>query len=118
MLAQNYSTTDKARLLTDVVDDITVDTGLDLDGLRAVFNATALIGGENFGALDLTATLSEAVIDGNSVLVADPQVRPDPGREPLGRYTEQIPGSPFLNSQTADPVDVSLLRREPPTIPG
>ena len=46
VLAQNYSTTDKTRLLTDVVDDITVDTGLDLDGLRAIFNAAALIGTE------------------------------------------------------------------------
>ena len=101
VLAQNYSTTDKARLLTDVVDDITVDTGLDLDGLRAVFNATALIGGENFDAYDLTATLSEAVIDGNSVLVADPQGVQTQVASLLGDTTEQIPGSPFLNSQDA-----------------
>jgi LCP family protein required for cell wall assembly len=72
VLAQNYSTTDKTRLLTDVIDDITVDTGLDLDGLRAIFNAAALIGASNFDTYDLSATLSAKTIDGNAVLIADP----------------------------------------------
>jgi LCP family protein required for cell wall assembly len=72
VLAQNYSTTDKTRLLTDVVDDITVDTGLDLDGLRAIFNAAALIGTSNFDTYHLSASLSAETIDGNAVLIADP----------------------------------------------
>jgi LCP family protein required for cell wall assembly len=72
VLAQDYSTTDKTRLLTDVVDDITVDTGLDLDGLRAIFNAAALIGTDNFDTYDLTASLSAKTFDGNAVLIADP----------------------------------------------
>ena len=72
VLAQNYSTTDKTRVLTDVVDDMTVDTGLDLDGLRAIFNAAALIGTSNFDTYDLNASLSADTIDGNAVLIADP----------------------------------------------
>lgn len=71
VLSQNYSPTDKARLLTDVVDDLTVDTGLDLTGLQAIFNAASLIGADNFHAYDMNSTLSAEVIDGNAVLVAD-----------------------------------------------
>jgi polyisoprenyl-teichoic acid--peptidoglycan teichoic acid transferase len=71
VLSQNYSPADKARLLTDVVDDLTVDTGLDLAGLQAIFNAAALIGADNFHAYDMNSTLSAEVIDGNAVLVAD-----------------------------------------------
>ena len=72
VLAQNYSTTDKTRMLTDVVDDITIDTGLDLDGLSAIFNAAALIGTSNLDTYDLNASLSADTIDGNAVLIADP----------------------------------------------
>jgi LCP family protein required for cell wall assembly len=71
VLAENYSTTDKARLLANVVDDITVDSGLDLDGLRAIFNAATLIGADNFDTYDLTAAIDARVIDGNAVLIAD-----------------------------------------------
>jgi LCP family protein required for cell wall assembly len=71
VLSHDYSTADKARLLTDVVDDITVDTGLDLTRLQAIFNTAALIGADNFRAYDLNSTLSGEVIDGNAVLVAD-----------------------------------------------
>lgn len=72
VLSQNYDTTDKVRLLNDVVDDLTVDNGLDLDGVRAIFNAATIIGPDNFSAYDITAAITGEVIDGQSVLVADP----------------------------------------------
>ena len=72
VLSQSYSTTDKVRLLSDVVDDLTVDAGLDLDGVRAIFNAAAIIGVENFETFDLAAVVSGAEIDGSSVLTFDP----------------------------------------------
>jgi LCP family protein required for cell wall assembly len=72
VLTQTYSSTDKVRLLTDVIDDITVDSGLDLRGLLAIFNAAARIGPDNFDTYDLTANLASETVDGNSVLVADP----------------------------------------------
>jgi len=71
VLSHDYSTADKARLLTDVVDDITVDAGLDLTGLQAIFNAAALIGADNFHTYDLNSALSGEVVDGQAVLVAD-----------------------------------------------
>jgi hypothetical protein len=72
VLTQTYSSTDKVRLLTDVIDDITVDSGLDLRGLLAIFNAAARIGPDNFDTYDLTANLASETVDGNSVLLADP----------------------------------------------
>lgn len=108
VLAENYSTTDKARLLTEVVDDITVDTGLDLNGLRAIFNAAALIGADNLDAYDLTATLSAEVIDGNAVLVADPAGIQTQVANLLGGTTEPIPESAIPNNPNAiDPSTTS-----------
>jgi hypothetical protein len=71
-LAHQYTTTDKIRLLNHVVDDITVDAGLDLDGLLAIFNAATLIGGDHVDTYDLTDEVSAQAIDGNAVLIADP----------------------------------------------
>jgi len=71
VLSHDYSTADKTRLLTNVVDDITVDAGLDLTGLQAMFNAAAIIGADNFHTYDLNSALSGEVIDGQAVLVAD-----------------------------------------------
>ncbi len=72
VLSQNYNTTDKVRLLNDVVDDLTVDDGLDLDGVRAIFNATTNIGLDNFTAYNITSAVTAEVIEGQSVLVAEP----------------------------------------------
>lgn len=72
VLAQNYDTTDKVRLLNDVVDDLTVDNGLDLDGVRAIFNAATNIGADNFTAHNITSAVTGATVQGNSVLIADP----------------------------------------------
>lgn len=72
VLTADHSLADRARLLADVVDDLTVDQGLDLDGVRAIFNAAAAIGPENFETFDLTASATGETIDGKSVLVADP----------------------------------------------
>jgi LCP family protein required for cell wall assembly len=99
VLAQSYSTTDKTRLLTDVVDDITVDTGLDLDGLRAIFNAAALIGSSSFDTYDLSASLSGETIDGNAVLIADP----------VG-VKSQVDN--LLQAPTDTPADASILNHE------
>ncbi|MAT04037.1 MAG: hypothetical protein CL424_03215 [Acidimicrobiaceae bacterium] len=72
VLSAGYSTIDELRLLTDVVDDITVDIGLDLHGLRALFNAAEVIGPDQVQFYDLHAGLSaDATADGSAVLVAD-----------------------------------------------
>ncbi len=101
VLAQNYSTTDKTRLLTDVVDDITVDTGLDLDGLRAIFNAAALIGTDSFDTYDLSASLSADTIDGNAVLIADPTGIRTQVDNLLAPPTDTPADSSILNHQDA-----------------
>jgi LCP family protein required for cell wall assembly len=101
VLAQNYSTTDKTRVLTDVVDDITVDTGLDLDGLRAIFNAAALIGTSNFDTYDLNASLSADTIDGNTVLIADPVGIETQVDNLLRPSTDAPVDTPILNHQDA-----------------
>ncbi len=108
VLAQNYSTTDKTRLLTDVVDDITVDTGLDLDGLRAIFNAAALIGTSNLDTYDLNASLSAKTIDGQSVLITDPDGIRAQVDNLLAPPTDTPADSPVLNHQDAiDPPTTS-----------
>lgn len=81
VLTRDYSAIDKARLLTDVLDDITVDRGLDVRGLQAIFDAAAIIGPENFRGFDLAAFTTPSVIDGYEVLVADlPAVRAEAER--------------------------------------
>ena len=72
VLLRNYDTTDKVRLLNDVVDDLTVDDALDLDGVRAIFNAASKIGPDNLITHNINSALSIDVIDGHSVLVAEP----------------------------------------------
>jgi polyisoprenyl-teichoic acid--peptidoglycan teichoic acid transferase len=72
VLSANYSAADQVRLLTDVLDDITVDDGLDVDALRSLFATMANIGPDGFVTFDLNGGLTEEMIDGNSVLVADP----------------------------------------------
>jgi len=74
VLAADYGATDQVRLLTDVIDDITVDDGLDLDGLRSIFATVSAIGSGRFVTTDLVAGLSDEVINGQEVLVADPVV--------------------------------------------
>ena len=74
ILAVDYGATDQVRLLTDVIDDITVDDGLDLDGLRSIFATVSAIGADRFVTSDLVAGLSDELINGNSVLLADPVV--------------------------------------------
>ncbi|MEO1057528.1 MAG: LCP family protein [Actinomycetota bacterium] len=95
VLEQNYTTADQIRLLNDVVDDITVDDGLDLDGLRAIFNATAGIGLDNFTTYDLTTSLKPVMIQGNSVLLADP--------DGIATTTQQFRGNNPNNNDTANP---------------
>jgi LCP family protein required for cell wall assembly len=91
ILAADYGATDQVRILTDVIDDITVDDGLDLDGLRSIFATASAIGADRFVASDLVAGLSPETILGQSVLAADPVVLdaivgqfldPTPGVEP------------------------------------
>jgi LCP family protein required for cell wall assembly len=41
VLASSYSNLDQLHILTDVLDDVTVDEGLDLDGLRAIWATAA-----------------------------------------------------------------------------
>lgn len=72
VLSEDYGPVDRVRLLDDVVDDLTVDSGLDLDGVRAIFNAAALIGPAGFSTYDITDGLSGTVIDGQAVLIAEP----------------------------------------------
>jgi len=74
VLAVDYGATDQVRLLTDVIDDITVDDGLDLDGLRSIFATASAIGADRFVTSDIVAGLSGEVINGQAVLLADPVV--------------------------------------------
>lgn len=72
VLTTNCSTTDQIRVLSDVVDDITVDDRLDLHGLRAILSTAALIGPEHIEFYDLNADLDTATTkDGDAVLVVD-----------------------------------------------
>lgn len=71
VLAQSYNTTDKVRLLSDVVDDLTVDNGLDLDGVQAIFNAATNIGPNNFRSYDISSAITPVTVQGNAVLMPD-----------------------------------------------
>ncbi len=101
VLSQGYSAEDHARLLTDVVDDLTVDAGLDLDGVRAIFNAAALIGVDNFANYDLTASLTSDTIGGQSVLVGDPAGIQARVAEFLGTSVATRPESSILDHADA-----------------
>lgn len=103
VLSQNYDTTDKVRLLNDVVDDLTVDNGLDLNGVRAIFNAATAIGPDNFSAHNITSAITAEVIDGQSVLVADPDGVIVEVDDFLGRTTDAAAAVPAI----ADAVEPS-----------
>ena len=70
VLAANYGVTDELAILTDVVDDITVDDGLDLDGLRSLFATARTIGAAGFVSYSLSDVVRAQTIDGNAVLIA------------------------------------------------
>lgn len=70
ILAADYGVTDQFRILTDVVDDITVDDGLDLDGVRALFATARSIGSAGFVSYSLADVVRGKTIAGNAVLVA------------------------------------------------
>lgn len=73
VLTADYGTDEKIRLLTDVVDDIRVDLGLDLDGLRAIFDTAGLIGPDRIHFYDVAAGLTVATNpDGHEVLRVEP----------------------------------------------
>jgi LCP family protein required for cell wall assembly len=72
VLGSSYGAVDQVRILTDVVDDITVDAGLSLDGLRAIWNTAADAGREGTTLLTLNDVVSGETVNGASVLVADP----------------------------------------------
>jgi LCP family protein required for cell wall assembly len=71
-VAGDFSRVDEVRLLTDVLDDITVDDGLDLGGLRALLATARSIGTGATSLYGLGGVVSGKVIDGQAVLVADP----------------------------------------------
>jgi LCP family protein required for cell wall assembly len=72
VLGSSYSTVDQLRILTDVLDDVTVDEGLSLDGLRAIWNTAAAAGTDRTTLLTLNDVVRGTTVDGASVLVADP----------------------------------------------
>jgi LCP family protein required for cell wall assembly len=72
ILGSSYSTVDQVRILTDVLDDITVDQELSLDGLRAIWNTAADAGREGTTLLTLNDVVTGKTVNGSSVLVADP----------------------------------------------
>lgn len=71
VLASSYGRLDQVRILTDVVDDVTVDEGLSIDGLRAIWNTAADAGRDGTTLLTLNDVVSNRRIDGADVLVAD-----------------------------------------------
>lgn len=72
VLASSYSTVDQVRILTDVLDDVTVDQELSVDGLRAIWNTAADAGREGTTLLTLNDVVTAQTVNGASVLVADP----------------------------------------------
>jgi len=70
VLAADYGLGDQLEILTDVVDDITVDDGLDLGALRKMFNTARSIGSANFATYSLSGVVTPSTISGNAVLVA------------------------------------------------
>lgn len=71
VLSADYGVADQIRLVTDVVDDLTVDDGLDVTGLRAIFNAAEAIGADNVEFYDLNAGLRATVVGDAQVLIVD-----------------------------------------------
>ncbi len=106
VLAADYGAADQVRLLTDVIDDITVDDGLDLDGLRSIFATVSAIGADRFVTSDLVAGLSDEVINGQAVLVADPVVVD----AIVGQFLDPTPGVEPIESEILDDAIV-------PTVP-
>jgi len=107
VLAADYGATDQVRLLTDVIDDITVDDGLDLDGLRSIFTTASAIGSDRFVTSDLVAGLSgDTIINGNAVLLADPAVVD----AVVGQFLDPTPGVEPIESEILDDAIV-------PTVP-
>jgi LCP family protein required for cell wall assembly len=72
VLGSSYGTLDQIRILTDVLDDVTVDQELSVDGLRAIWNTAADAGREGTTLLTLNDVVTGKTVDGASVLVADP----------------------------------------------
>lgn len=72
VLGSSYSALDQVRILTDVLDDVTVDQGLSVDGLRAIWNTAADAGLEGTTLLTLNDVVTGKTVDGSAVLVADP----------------------------------------------
>jgi LCP family protein required for cell wall assembly len=108
VLASSYSNLDQLRILTDVLDDVTVDEGLDLDGLRAIWATAAdaqragkttlltlndLVRGETVGEASVLVADEESVRDLAAPLRGDgPTVGPTtPSTAPR---SSDIPASP------------------------
>jgi LCP family protein required for cell wall assembly len=114
VLGSSYGAVDQVRILTDVVDDITVDAGLSLDGLRAIWNTAADAGRDGTTLLTLNDVVSGETVDGASVLVANPDaVREiaaplrgedaDPGVGPTAAPPTTAPPATDVPSTTAVP---------------
>lgn len=71
VLAADYALADQLQILTDVIDDITVDEGLDLDALRTLFATARAVGADHFSGESLDGVVTPTTIDGNAVLVLD-----------------------------------------------
>jgi LCP family protein required for cell wall assembly len=92
VIGADYSEVDQIRILTDVIDDLTVDAGLDVDGLRSLFAAAAQVGPERFETYDLNAGLTPTTIGGEDVLT-------------VGTSTSAAVVEQFLGVAPAPPAD-------------
>lgn len=72
VLTADYGRIDELRLLADIADDMTVDTGLSVSGLRRLFATAQGIGPDDFHPYDLAGAVRNDVIGGAAVLVPDP----------------------------------------------
>lgn len=129
VLNAGYGRIDQVRILTDVVDDLTVDQGLSLDGLRAIWNTAADAGRDGTTLLTLNDVVSGRDVNGASVLVADPAAvreiaTPLRGAtavaEPADEPAEAPDGSAGAGTSApavpdpADAVPTSVSRTSPP----
>ena len=107
ILGTDYGTADEVRILTDVVDDLTVDEGLDIGRLRALFATAAQIGVDRFEAYDLNSGLTGSTIDGQAVLELDPEVGTSVVEQFLGMAaTGDAPPSTEVPPAAVRPADV------------
>lgn len=108
VLSKDYGAVDMARLLNDVVDDLTTDPGLTFKGMLAIFNAAQIIGADNFASSDLTPGITPISTEGQAVLEVDPDTVETAVAALLGATSLKDDEGPLVqSSESIEPLDVA-----------